>query len=237
MKIMIELKKLHAGYGHLKILKGIDFRVKPGQIVSIIGPNGAGKSALLKAIFNQCDIYSGNIIFRRNDITTLPTYDLILEGISYSPQGRQIFPDMTVYENLEMGLYIFKDKEYKKRKIEEILKKFPLLKEKQSKLAYSLSGGQQQILSIARSLLHEPTLFLLDEPSLGLDPKTQKEIFEIIKRINKEGITVIIVEQNAKQAAEISDIIYVLEDGQIALKGDKSILKDKRIKDVYFGGR
>ncbi|MDD2478183.1 MAG: ABC transporter ATP-binding protein [Candidatus ainarchaeum sp.] len=234
---MIELKKLHAGYGHLKILKGIDFRVKPGQIVSIIGPNGAGKSALLKAIFNQCDIYSGNIIFRRNDITTLPTYDLILEGISYSPQGRQIFPDMTVYENLEMGLYIFKDKEYKKRKIEEILKKFPLLKEKQSKLAYSLSGGQQQILSIARSLLHEPTLFLLDEPSLGLDPKTQKEIFEIIKRINKEGITVIIVEQNAKQAAEISDIIYVLEDGQIALKGDKSILKDKRIKDVYFGGR
>ncbi len=136
-----------------------------------------------------------------------------------------------------MGLYIFKDKKYVKKKIEDIYNKFPILKEKKEKLAYSLSGGQQQILSIARSLLHEPSLLLLDEPSLGLDPKTQKEIFKTIKEINKDGISIIIVEQNAKQASEISDVIYVLEDGKVALKGDKSILKDKRIKEVYFGGR
>ena len=234
---MLYTDKLNAGYGKLHILKDVDFKVKPGQIVSIIGPNGAGKSTLLKSIFNLCDVYSGKIFFKESDITKLPTYDLILEGISYSPQGRQIFPDLTVYENLEMGLYIFKDKAYKLKKIHEILNRFSILKEKENKLAYSLSGGQQQILSIARSLLHNPSLLLLDEPSLGLDPKTQKEVFKIIKEINKDGITIIIVEQNAKQAAEISDIIYVLEDGKIALKGDKLILKDKRIKDVYFGGR
>jgi branched-chain amino acid transport system ATP-binding protein len=234
---MLHTKNLHSGYGKLKILKGIDFSINPGQIVSIIGPNGAGKSTLLKSIFNICDVYSGDIIFKGNKINKLKTHNLILEGISYSPQGRHIFPDLTVYENLEMGLFIFNDKKYVKKKIGEILKRFPILNEKKEKLAYSLSGGQQQILSIARALLHEPSLLLLDEPSLGLDPKTQKEIFKIIKEINKDGITVIIVEQNAKQASEISDVIYVLEDGKVALKGDKKILKDKRIKEVYFGGR
>jgi len=234
---MLELKNIHSGYEKLKVLKGIDFVVNPGQIVSIIGPNGAGKSTLLKSIFNICDIYSGKVIYKGNNITKLPTYDLILEGISYSPQGRQIFPDLTVYENLEMGLYIFNDKKYIKEKLDYILNKFKILFDKKDKLAYSLSGGQQQILSIARSLLHDPEILLLDEPSLGLDPKTQKEIFSIIKQINKDGVTIIIVEQNAKQAAEISDVIYVLEDGKVALKGNKSILKDKKIKDVYFGGR
>lgn len=234
---MLKIKNLHSGYGKLKILKGIDFAINPGQFVSIIGPNGAGKSTLLKSIFNICDVYSGEIIFKGNSITKLATHDLILEGISYSPQGRHIFPDLSVYENLEMGLYIFNDKKYIKKKIEDVFEKFPVLKEKKEKQAYSLSGGQQQILSIARSLLHEPSLLLLDEPSLGLDPKTQKEIFKTIKEINKDGISIIIVEQNAKQASEISDVIYVLEDGKVALKGDKSILKDKRIKEVYFGGR
>lgn len=234
---MLKIKDLHSGYGKLKILKGIDFTINPGQIVSIIGPNGAGKSTLLKSIFNICDVYSGEIIFKGNNITKLATHDLILEGISYSPQGRHIFPDLSVYENLEMGLYIFNDKKYIKKKIEDVFEKFPVLKEKKEKQAYSLSGGQQQILSIARSLLHEPSLLLLDEPSLGLDPKTQKEIFKTIKEINKDGISIIIVEQNAKQASEISDVIYVLEDGKVAFKGDKSILKDKRIKEVYFGGR
>lgn len=234
---MLNIKNLHSGYGKLKILKGVNFTVNPGQIVSIIGPNGAGKSTLLKSIFNICDVYSGNIIFKGLDITKLPTYDLILEGISYSPQGRQVFPNLTVMENLEMGLYIYKDKKYKIRKINEILDKFSDLNEKKDDLAYSLSGGQQQMLSIARSLLHEPSLLLLDEPSLGLDPKTQKEIFKTIQKINKDGVTIIIVEQNAKQAAEISDVIYVLENGKVVLKGDKSILKDKSIKEVYFGGR
>ncbi len=234
---MLELKDIHAGYKDQEILKGINFTINPGQITCIIGPNGAGKSTLLKVIFNLCEIYSGEVIFKGNNITRLPTFDLILEGISYSPQGRQVFSDMTVIENLEVGLSIFKDKDYRLKKIQEVFTRFPILEEKKKDLAYTLSGGQQQILSIARSLLHEPELLLLDEPSLGLDPKTQKQIFNIIKELNKEGISIILVEQNAKAASEISDVIYILEDGKVGLKGSKDILKDKRIKDIYFGGR
>jgi len=234
---MLELKDIHAGYKDQEILKGINFTINPGQITCIIGPNGAGKSTLLKVIFNLCEIYSGEVIFKGNNITRLPTFDLILEGISYSPQGRQVFSDMTVLENLEVGLSIFKDKDYRLKKIQEVFTRFPILEEKKKDLAYTLSGGQQQILSIARSLLHEPELLLLDEPSLGLDPKTQKQIFNIIKELNKEGISIILVEQNAKAASEISDVIYILEDGKVGLKGSKDILKDKRIKDIYFGGR
>jgi len=234
---MLELKNIHAGYNGQEILKGINFTINPGQITSIIGPNGAGKSTLLKVIFNLCEIYSGEVIYKGNNITKLPTYDLILEGLSYSPQGRQVFSDMSVLENLEVGLTIFKDKEYRNKKLKEVFNRFPILHEKRNDLAYTLSGGQQQMLSIARSLLHDPNVLLLDEPSLGLDPKTQKQIFNIIKELNKEGISIILVEQNAKQAAEISDIIYILEDGKVGLKGNKDILKDKRIKDIYFGGR
>jgi len=234
---MLELKDIHAGYKDQEILKGINFTINPGQITCIIGPNGAGKSTLLKTIFNLCEIYSGEVIFKGNNITRLPTYNLILEGISYSPQGRQVFSDMTILENLEVGLSIFKDKDYRLKKIQEVFTRFPILEEKKKDLAYTLSGGQQQILSIARSLVHEPELLLLDEPSLGLDPKTQKQIFNIIKELNKEGISIILVEQNAKAASEISDVIYILEDGKVGLKGSKDILKDKRIKDIYFGGR
>jgi len=234
---MLELKNIRAGYNGQEILKGINFTTNPGQITCIIGPNGAGKSTLLKVIFNLCEIYSGEVIYKGNNITKLPTYDLILEGISYSPQGRQVFSDMTILENLEVGLSIFKDKYYREKKLKEVFTRFPVLYEKKNDLAYTLSGGQQQILSIARSLLHDPDVLLLDEPSLGLDPKTQKQIFGIIKELNKEGISIILVEQNAKAAAEISDIIYILEDGKIGLKGDKHILKDKKIKDIYFGGR
>jgi branched-chain amino acid transport system ATP-binding protein len=234
---MLELKDIHAGYNGQEVLKGIDFSINPGQITCIIGPNGAGKSTLLKVIFNLCEIYSGEVIYKGNKITNFPTYDLILEGISYSPQGRQIFSDMSVLENLEVGLTIFEDKEYRLKKIKEVFTRFPILLDKKNNLAYTLSGGQQQILSIARSLLHDPDVLLLDEPSLGLDPKTQKQIFSIIKELNKEGISIILVEQNAKAAAEISDVIYILEDGKVGLKGSKDILKDKRIKDIYFGGR
>lgn len=221
----------------MQILENVNVDIKPGEIVSFIGPNGAGKSTLLKSIFNICDVYSGKIKYNGNNITKMPTHDLIIEGISLVPQGRPIFSDLTVKENLEMGLYAFHNKEFVNTKIKEVFHRFPILRQKQKQLAYSLSGGQQQILAIARSLMHEPKLLLLDEPSLGLDPKTMKQIFKIVQELNKEGITVIIVEQNAKQAVSISDRTYILEDGKIKLEGDKDILKNKKIKEIYFGGR
>lgn len=234
---MLTIKNLNSGYDGMQILENVNVDIKPGEIVSFIGPNGAGKSTLLKSIFNICDVYSGKIKYNGNNITKMPTHDLIIEGISLVPQGRPIFSDLTVKENLEMGLYAFHNKEFVNTKIKEVFHRFPILRQKQKQLAYSLSGGQQQILAIARSLMHEPKLLLLDEPSLGLDPKTMKQIFKIVQELNKEGITVIIVEQNAKQAVSISDRTYILEDGKIKLEGDKDILKNKKIKEIYFGGR
>ena len=178
---MLTITNLKAGYNGMEILHGIDLEVKPKEIVALIGPNGAGKSTVLKSIFNLCEIYSGKIIFKNKNITKMPTYQLIYEGISYVPQGRQVFSSLTVKENLEMGAFIMGDGELIKRNI--------------------------------------------------------KEIFEKIKEINKEGVFIIIVEQNAKKAVEIADKTYILEDGKVALKGGKEILEDKRIKDIYFGGR
>lgn len=234
---MLTITNLKSGYNGMEILHGIDLEVKPGEIVVLIGPNGAGKSTVLKSIFNLCEIYAGKIIFKNKDITKLPTYQLIYEGISYVPQGRQIFKNLTVKENLEMGAFIMKDGELIKRNMNDVFEKFPFLKEKQNDYAFTLSGGEQQMLAIGRALIQDPELLLLDEPSLGLSPKMQKEIFEKIKEINKEGVSIVMVEQNAKKAVEIADKTYVLEDGKIALKGGKEILEDKRIKEIYFGGR
>jgi branched-chain amino acid transport system ATP-binding protein len=233
---MLKIKDLKAGYREMEILHGIDLEVKPGEIVAIIGPNGAGKSTLLKAIFNLCEIYSGKIIFKDKDITHLPTHYLIQEGICYVPQGRQVFSTLTVKENLEMGSFILEDHELFKRNLFDVYNKIPFLKEKENELAMNLSGGQQQMLAIGRALICDPELLLLDEPSLGLAPKAMEEIFKIILEINKEGVSIIIVEQNAKKAVEIADRTYILEDGKIALEGGKEILKDPRIKEIYFGG-
>jgi len=234
---MLQIKNLRAGYKGMEILHGVNFEVKYGEIVAIIGPNGAGKSTLLKSIFNLCEIYSGKIIFKDKDITRMPTYELIYEGISYVPQGGQVFKDLTVKENLEMGCFIMEGQDLIKRNIKDVFNKFPFLKEKQKDYAFTLSGGQQQMLAIARSLMQNPELLLLDEPSLGLSPKATKEILEKIKEIKEEGVTIIIVEQNAKKAVEIADKTYILEDGEVALEGGKEILKDHRIKNIYFGGR
>jgi len=234
---MLKITNLKAGYGGNEILKGIDFELKPAEIVAVIGPNGAGKSTLLKSIFNLCDIYSGRIVFKDKDITKLPTHKLIKEGVSYVPQGRQVFPNLTVEENLEMGAYVMGDKELVRTNLKDVYAKFPELKEKRKELAGNLSGGQQQMLAIGRALIQDPEILLLDEPSLGLAPKVVKEVFEKIVEINKEGISIIIVEQNAKQAVKIADEIYVLEDGKIALTGGKEILENPKIKNIYFGGR
>jgi len=232
----LAVKNLESGYGKLQILFGVDMDFKPGEITVIIGPNGAGKSTVLKSIFKLNDIYSGQIIYKGKNITNLPTYERIQMGISIVPQGRQVFSGLTVKENLEMGAFLTKDNDLMQKRLNEVLTHFPVLKEKLHQNAYSLSGGQQQMLAIARGLMQDPQVLLLDEPSLGLAPKTMKEIFEKIQDINKEGTAIIMVEQNAKAACEIADHIYVLEEGRVALHGDKSIMKTDKIKHIYLGG-
>lgn len=232
---MLQIKNLKSGYVGAEILHGIDIEVGEGETVVIIGPNGSGKSTVLKSIFGLADIYSGKISFEGEELNGLPSYKLINSGISFVPQGRQVFSDMTVYENLEMGAYAISDRAKAKEAISEILKKYPILKEKKDQDAGTLSGGQQQLLAIARALVQSPKILLLDEPSLGLSPKTMKEIFDKILEINKEGISVLMVEQNAKQAVEIADRTYILESGNIALTGGKEILKNQKVKEIYFG--
>lgn len=234
---MLQITNLKAGYNENEVLHGINLEVGTGEIVAIIGPNGSGKSTLIKSIFKLANINSGRIVFRDKDITKLPTHEIIYEGISYVPQGRQVFDEMSVHENLEMGAFIMTNHKLLKTNLKEVYEKFPILKIKQKDNAFTLSGGQQQVLSIGRALIQNPKILLLDEPSLGLSPKATDEIFNVIKKLNKEGISIIIVEQNAKKAVEIADRTYVLEDGKIALSGGKEILKNPEIKSVYFGGR
>ena len=234
---MLSIKNLRAGYNGLEVLHNVNLDIEAGKITALIGPNGAGKSTLLKSIFSLASIYSGKIIFKDKDITDLKTFELILEGISFVPQGRQIFKEMTVKENLEIGAFVIPEKEIVEKSMKEVFEKFPILKQKQNDYAFTLSGGQQQLLAIARALMQNPQLLLLDEPSLGLSPKAMKEVFEKIKALNKEGIAIIIVEQNAKAAVQIADKTIVLEDGKVALQGGKELLKNKKIQRIYFGGR
>lgn len=235
---MLEIKNLNAGYGELKVLKDVNLEINPNEIVALIGPNGAGKSTILKSIFSITDVESGKITFKGKNITKLKTHELLEIGISYVPQGRINFNNLSVQENLELGAELIKDKEVIKKNIEVVFKRFPVLREKRKDLAFSLSGGQQQMLALGRALMQSPSLLLLDEPSLGLSPKLQKELFKsLIKLRNEEGIAILIVEQNAKKAIETADHTYLLEDGKIVLKGGKDIIKHKKIKNVYLGGR
>jgi branched-chain amino acid transport system ATP-binding protein len=236
-KQILTIKALHAGYDDMEILHDVDMRVQSSDIVAIIGPNGAGKSTVLKSIFNLCEVYKGDITFKDKNITNLSTHSLIFEGISFVPQGRQVFPSLSVRENLEMGAFTIDDKDVIERNIQDVYAKFPFLEERADQLAGNLSGGEQQMLAIGRALIQNPELILLDEPSLGLAPKIMKEIFKSIQAINDEGVSVIIVEQNARQAVQIADRTYILEDGCVALEGGKSILDDEKIKNIYLGGR
>lgn len=234
---MLKISNLKSGYSDAaEIIHGVDLEVKAGEIVALIGPNGAGKSTILKSIFSLANIFDGKIFFKDKDITNLKTYELIEMGVSFVPQGRQIFPSMTVLENLRMGAFIIKNRNVVEKNVNDIFQKFSIFKEKQNELAGNLSGGQQQLLAIARALMQKPQILLLDEPSLGLAPKVAKEIFEEIVKIKNEGIAVLIVEQNAKQAVSIADRTYILENGKIVMQGNKDILKNEKIRDIYFGG-
>jgi len=233
---MLEISDLHSGYEELEVLKGVSLEVD-SEIVALIGPNGAGKSTVIKSIFNIADVFKGKVNFQGKNITKLKTHELISLGINYVPQGKINFSELTVEENLKIGAELIKDTEVIEKNLEGVYEKFPVLKEKRNDLAFTLSGGQQQMLALSRALMGNVSLLLLDEPSLGLSPKLQKELFQEIKELKKDGISVLIVEQNAKKAIEISDRVYLLEDGKIVLKGGKDILKNKKIKNVYLGGR
>lgn len=234
---MLEISNLKSGYNGMEILHGVSIKARPSEVVSIIGPNGSGKSTLLKSIFSLASVYSGSIVFMKKDVKGLKTHELIGEGISYVPQGRQVFSTLTVRENLEVSAFIYREKSLVNKRIGEVFRRFPFLEQKQKDYAFTLSGGQQQMLAIARSLMQSPKLLLLDEPSLGLSPKAMKDVFRKIAEINRGGVSIILVEQNARQSVKIADRTYVLEDGRIALEAGKEILDEKRLRDIYFGGR
>lgn len=231
----LDIQNLSSGYQNKIVLDGLDLKVDSAGIVAIVGPNGSGKTTILKSIFNQCDIYSGKVSVDGENITNAPTYELVRKHISYVPQGRHVFEDLTVKENLEMGAFCLKNGKVAKKKIKGVLEQFDYLYQKMNDCAFKLSGGQQQVLSIAIALVQEPALLLLDEPSLGLSPKMVSVIFKIIQEINKVGITIVLVEQNVKQAIEIADKTYVLRNGRVVLETDKSILSGNRLRDLYFG--
>ncbi len=233
---ILRIEGLYSGYGGIDILKDVSIEILESEIACIIGPNGAGKSTLIKTVYGLLKPSSGKISFRGEDITGMSPLVVLERGVSYLPQGRAIFPLMTVQENLEMGAFTRSDTKVKDD-IEALYNKFPILKERRSQLAGNLSGGEQQILAIAMALLRSPTLMMLDEPSLGLSPQSMNMVFDIIKSLNKEGITLLIVEQNAKKALQIADHAIVLELGKKRFEGTGAeVLSNPELKRLYLGG-
>ena len=222
---------------NITALKDISLEVPQGSIVSLIGANGAGKTTTMKTIMGLVKPTSGRVIFEGQDITGRQTYQVVKNGISLVPEGRQILQDMSVYENLEMGAYTRKDKEIE-ADIKKVFKRFPILDERSYQLGGTLSGGQQQMLAIGRALMARPKLLLLDEPSMGLAPLVVNEIFETIKEISADGTTVLLVEQNVRQALKIADYAYVLETGKMVLSGSADEVRhNPRVMEAYLGGR
>ena len=233
---LLEVRDLHAGYGKLEILKGVSLRVEPRQVVSIIGPNGAGKSTVFKTVFGLLPARQGQVLLDGEDITNQPPADLLRRGMAYVPQGRNVFPLMTVEENLRLGAYTRPRSAELEDEIERLYETFPVLRESRRRRAGDLSGGQQQMLEMARALLLKPRLILLDEPTLGLAPLVFKEIFRIVENLRRLGQTILMVEQNAAKALEISDYAYVLELGQNRYEGAGEVIRtDERVRRLYLG--
>ncbi len=234
---MLKLSNINAYYGYIHALKDFSIEISQGKIVTLLGANGAGKTTALKVISGLLKPQQGSIRFEGADLTGLMPEKIVAKGIVQCPEGRQIFPDFTVYENLKVGTYTRRDHKNIEKDLQKVYEYFPVLKQRKEQLAGTLSGGEQQMLAIARALMAKPKLLLLDEPSLGLAPIIVQEIFEIIKAINKEGTTLLLVEQNAYQALSVADEAYILETGKIILQGNaKEIKDDKRVKAAYLGG-
>ncbi|RBP93241.1 branched-chain amino acid transport system ATP-binding protein [Cytobacillus firmus] len=232
---MLKVNGINAFYGKIQVLKSISLEVEEGSIVTILGANGAGKTTTMKTISGLLKPQAGSIQFQGQDVTGLRPDQLLRKGIALVPEGRQILSGMTVLENLEMGAYHRKDNEIA-QDIKNVMGRFPILEERQKQLGGTLSGGQQQMLAIARAILSKPKLLLLDEPSMGLAPLIVADIFKIIKEINEAGTTVLLVEQNARQALKISDYGYVLETGKMVAEGSSQmLLNDTRIMEAYLG--
>lgn len=234
---LLEVKGLEVYYGVIQALKGIDFEVNEGEIVTLIGANGAGKTTTMQSVIGLIPPKAGTVSFEGKEITHLHCHKIVSLGMSQVPEGRRIFQELTVYQNLLMGAYIQKDKKAIKEDIKKIYERFPRLEERKNQIAGTLSGGEQQMLAMGRALMSRPKLLMLDEPSMGLSPLLVDEVFTIIKDLNKEGTTVLLVEQNAGKSLAISDRAYVLENGRIVLSGTgEELLQSEEVKKAYLGG-
>ena len=233
---MLEVKDLNVYYGMIQALKGISFEVNEGEVIALIGANGAGKTTTLHALTGLVPAKTGSILFEGQDIRKIPAHKIVSMGMAHVPEGRRVFAQLSVYENLKMGAYTRKDKEEIKETLEMVYKRFPRLEERKNQLAGTLSGGEQQMLAMGRALMSHPKIILMDEPSMGLSPIFVNEIFDIIQEVSKSGTTVLLVEQNAKKAFSIADRAYVLETGKIVLEGNaQELMNDESVKKAYLG--
>lgn len=233
---MLEVKDLEVYYGVIQAIKGVSFEVNKGEVIALIGANGAGKTTILHTITGLLSPKKGSVIYEGTDITKIPAHKIVSLGMAHVPEGRRVFADLSVYENLKMGAYTRKDKGEIEESLERVYVRFPRLKERKNQMAGTLSGGEQQMLAMGRALMSKPKIILMDEPSMGLSPILVNEIFDIIQEVSKSGTTVLLVEQNAKKALSIADRAYVLETGKIVLDGKaEDLLNDDSIKKAYLG--
>ena len=236
MASMLEVKDLKVYYGMIQAIKGVSFHVDEGEVVALIGANGAGKTTILHTVSGLISPKEGSVTFEGHDIVKIPGHKIVSMGMSHVPEGRRVFSQLTVLQNLKMGAYTRKDKEEITQTLKTVFEHFPRLEERQNQIAGTLSGGEQQMLAMGRALMAHPKIILMDEPSMGLSPIFVNEIFEIIKQVSKAGTTVLLVEQNAKKALSIADRAYVLETGNIVLEGKASdLLNNDSIKKAYLG--
>lgn len=233
---MLEVKDLEVYYGVIQAIKGISFEVNQGEVIALIGANGAGKTTTLQTITGMLQAKKGQILFEGQDITKMPGHKIVSMGMAHVPEGRRVFADLTVLENLKLGAYTRKDKNEIAETLKKVYQSFPRLEERKNQSAGTLSGGEQQMLAMGRALMSRPKIILMDEPSMGLSPIMVNEIFDIIRSVSESGTTVLLVEQNAKKALSIADRAYVLETGKIVLEGKaKDLLEDDSIKKAYLG--
>jgi len=233
---MLEVENLVAGYGQMQVLHGMTFRVQEGQLVSLLGTNGAGKTTTLRTISGLLKTRGGQVRFMGENISRHSASEIVKAGLVQVPEGRKLFVDMTVMENLELGAYTPKARKNRKKNLEWVFELFPILKERQKQLVGSMSGGQQQMVAIARGLMAEPKLLIMDEPSIGLSPLLTKQVFEIIRTIKDQGVTVLLVEQNLDQALSMSDYAYVVEHGRVIMSGTgEELMNDENLKKAYLG--
>lgn len=233
---MLEIRDLEVNYGAINAIKKISFDVNQGEVIALIGANGAGKTTTLHTITGLLKTKSGSVRFEGKELTKLPPHKIVAMGMAHVPEGRRIFQQLSVFKNLDLGAYTRRDREEYARNLAMVYEKFPRLEERKNQIAGTLSGGEQQMLAMGRALMSHPKTILMDEPSMGLSPKLVKEIFSIIRKLHEQGITILLVEQNAKMALSIADRAYVLETGRITMEGDaKELLNNEQVRKAYLG--